>query len=88
MPFLTEEIWQYISERTPEEALIVSKWPEAKPINEDLISEFEFASEVISGIRNIRKEKNIAFKDAIQFSVINNEKSASTFDEVIAKLVI
>jgi valyl-tRNA synthetase len=86
MPFLTEDIWHYIAERTPEEALIVSQWPKAKPLNESLIAEFEFASEVISGIRNIRKEKNIAFKDAIGFSVINNEKSSLSFDEVIAKL--
>ncbi|MCX7550751.1 valine--tRNA ligase [Xanthomarina sp. F2636L] len=86
MPFLTEEIWQYISERTTEEALIIARWPETKPIDENLISEFEFAQEVVSGIRTIRKEKNIAFKDAIGFSVINNEKSATTFDEVIVKL--
>ncbi|HIC31526.1 MAG TPA: valine--tRNA ligase [Flavobacteriaceae bacterium] len=86
MPFITEEIWQAIKERTPEDALIVSTWPEAKPINEALITEFDFASEVISGIRTIRKEKNIAFKDAIGFSVINNENTNTTFDAVIAKL--
>ncbi|WP_303317136.1 valine--tRNA ligase [Flavivirga abyssicola] len=86
MPFLTEDIWHYITERTPEEALIVAKWPESKPINAGLIDEFEFASEVISGIRNIRKQKNIAFKDAIGFSVINNEKSHTTFDSIISKL--
>ena len=86
MPFLTEDIWQYIKERSPEEALIISKWPEAKPVKQDLISEFDFASEVISGIRNIRKQKNIAFKDAISFSVVNNENVANTFDEVISKL--
>ncbi|WP_159022737.1 valine--tRNA ligase [Formosa sp. L2A11] len=86
MPFLTEDIWQYIAERTPEEALIVAKWPEAKPINKDLISQFEFASEVISGIRTVRKDKNIAFKDAIGFSVINHENANTAFDAVIAKL--
>ena len=86
MPFLSEEIWQYISERSPDEALIVSKWPEIKAIDETLITEFEFASEVISGIRNIRKQKNIAFKDAIGFSVINNEKASVTFNGIIAKL--
>ena len=86
MPFLSEDIWQYISERTPEEALIVSKWPETKAVNNTLISEFDFASEVVSGIRNIRKEKNIAFKDAIPFSVINNEKTNAKFNRVIAKL--
>ncbi len=86
MPFITEDIWHSIKERSPEEALIISKWPETKSINETLISEFDFASEVITGIRHIRKQKNIAFKDALGFSVVNNENINSTFDEVISKL--
>ncbi|WP_445722269.1 valine--tRNA ligase [Flavobacterium sp.] len=86
MPFLTEEIWQYIAERTPEEALIVSTWPTMKNTNADLITEFDFAAEVISGIRTIRKEKNIAFKEVIDLKIINNEKAATTFDAVILKL--
>ena len=86
MPFLTEEIWQHITVRTPEEALIVSKWPEKKQINEKLVSEFNFAAEVISGIRTIRKEKNIAFKDAIELQVLNKENATITFDVVISKL--
>ena len=86
MPFLTEEIWQHITNRTPEEALIVAKWPETKEINEELISEFDFASEVISGIRTIRKQKNIAFKDAIELHVLNNESVKNTYDSVISKM--
>ena len=86
MPFLSEEIWQHIAERSPEEALIIAKWPESKPINEALIKEFDFAAEVISGIRTIRKQKNIAFKDAIECFVLNNDKASETFDVVISKL--
>ena len=86
MPFLTEDLWHYIKDRTPEDALIVASWPTAKAINETMISEFDFASEVISGIRTIRKEKNIAFKDAIGLSVINNEKASTTFDAIIQKM--
>ena len=86
MSFLTEEIWHYIAERSPEEALIVSSWPEKKPINQDIINGFDFASEVISGIRTIRKQKNIAFKDSIELFVLNNEKVNDTFDLVISKL--
>ncbi len=86
MPFLTEEIWQHITERTPEEALIVSKWPESKVIDTKLIKDFDFASEVISGIRTIRKQKNIAFKDAIEMSVLDSEKASRAFDSVITKL--
>ncbi|MES2487190.1 MAG: valine--tRNA ligase, partial [Bacteroidota bacterium] len=66
MPFLTEEIWQHIAERTTEEALIVSTWPEAKPVDEQLLAEFDLAAEVIAGIRTIRKDKNIPFKDTIE----------------------
>lgn len=86
MPFLTEEIWQHIAERSPKEALIVSKWPSTKHVQTELIEAFDFASEVISGIRTIRKEKNIAFKDTITLSVIDNESKGSIFDSVTAKL--
>ncbi len=86
MPFLTEEIWHYIKERSPEDALIISRMPKAKKANKTLITEFDIAKEVVSGIRTIRKEKNLSFKDAISFSVINNEKIQSTFDDVIIKL--
>ncbi len=86
MPFLTEEIWHFTAVRTPEEALIVSSWPKLKPFNANLITEFENTMEVISGIRTIRKDKNIPFKDSIEFKVVNNDKISNHFDSVITKL--
>jgi valyl-tRNA synthetase len=86
MPFLTEEIWQLLAERTPEEALIVSTWPEMKPFNVQLITDFENTIEVISGIRTIRKDKNIPFKDAIELKAINNDAASTYFDAVVTKL--
>ncbi|MDA9576300.1 valine--tRNA ligase [Flavobacteriaceae bacterium] len=86
MPFLTEEIWHFLKPRTPKEALIVSSWPAAKPINSSLLENFEFASEVISGIRNLRKQKQIPFKTALELHVINNASSAQNFDDLISKL--
>ena len=86
MPFLTEEIWQIIAERTIDEALIVSTWPEIKPFNAGLISDFDNTIDVISGIRTIRKDKNIPFKDAIELKVINNDKTSTYFDSVVTKL--
>ncbi|MCF8715868.1 valine--tRNA ligase [Joostella atrarenae] len=86
MPFLSEEIWQLMAERTPEEALIVAKWPEQTTADEKIIAEFDFAAEVISGVRTIRKEKNIAFKNEISLSVINNDEVSNTFDTIISKL--
>ncbi|MDE1208032.1 valine--tRNA ligase [Tenacibaculum larymnensis] len=86
MPFLTEEIWQHIIERAPEDALIIAKYPTVGDTNEELITNFEFATGVVSGIRTIRKNKNISFKDAIELSVVNNENFTKEFDVVIQKL--
>nr|MBP6557750.1 valine--tRNA ligase [Flavobacterium sp.] len=86
MPFLTEEIWQYIAERTPEQALIVAEYPKVTSFNEKLIADFDFAAEVIAGVRTIRKDKNIAMKDAVDLKVVNNEKASTYFDAVITKL--
>lgn len=86
MPFLTEEIWQYIADRTPEQALIVAEWPKITSANEKLIADFDFATDVISGIRTIRKDKNIPFKDAIELKVVNNENASVFFDSIIRKL--
>lgn len=87
VPFISEHIWQHITERTPEEALIIASWPAQTNFDEKLIKNFDFASEVISGIRNLRKEKNISFKEEISLSVMNAEKVATDFDSVISKLV-
>lgn len=86
MPFLTEEIWQYISERTPEQALIIAEYPKVTSFDAKLIADFEFTTEVIAGLRTIRKEKNIAMKDAIDLKVINSEKVSTYFDSIIMKL--
>jgi len=87
MPFLTEEIWQNIKARKPEEALVISSWPKQLLYDKKIIKDFDFASEVISGIRTIRKEKNISFKDTIQLFVINKENASNAFDKIISKLV-
>ncbi len=86
MPFLTEEIWQHIAERNADEALIISRYPEIKEFNKEIIADFDFAADVISGIRTIRKDKNISFKDAIVLNVWNNENATKTFDAIIQKL--
>jgi valyl-tRNA synthetase len=86
IPFVTEEIWQHITERSKEEALVIADWPAKEDFDEQIISEFSFTAEVISGIRNIRKGKNISFKDAIDLVIINNEKVSHEYDPVILKL--
>ena len=86
IPFVTEEIWQHIKKRSPQEALIISQMPKITSFNEKIILNFEFASQVIAGIRTIRKEKNISFKEKINLLVLNNEKATTDYDPVIKKI--
>ena len=86
IPFLTEEIWQLLKTRTPDQALIVSSWPASVSFDTSLLEEFHFASEVISGIRNLRKQKQIPFKTTIELHVINKASSTQKFDGLISKL--
>ena len=84
MPFLTEEVWHAIKERTDD--IIVADWPQTNTINNQVLTDFEVAAEVISGIRNIRKQKNIANKEVLDFSVKTNALLNTAFDAVIVKL--
>lgn len=86
MPFITEEIWQLISERNTGEALIISQWPEKKNFVNAIINEFDWASDVIAGIRTIRKEKNISFKETIELKVLNKAQVTDRFDVLIQKM--
>ncbi|MEO1010368.1 MAG: valine--tRNA ligase [Bacteroidota bacterium] len=86
MPFLSEEIWQRIADRNPDQALIVSKWPKIGKVDQGLIEGFEFAADVISGIRTIRKEKNVPLKESLELSVLNKEGQDTEWDDVIQKL--
>ena len=86
MPFLTEEIWQTIAARTSDEALIISVWPKTEAFDSDIITQFDQTIEVISGIRTIRKEKNIAFKEVIELKIINKDGFSRNFDSVVNKL--
>ncbi|MCM4173107.1 valine--tRNA ligase [Arenibacter sp. TNZ] len=86
MPFLTEEVWQHIADRTPEQALVIAKWPSVQVVDEELIEGFNFAAEVIAGVRTIRKEKNIPMKEALQLAVLNDGDISRDWDVVITKL--
>ncbi|MDN5475771.1 MAG: valine--tRNA ligase [Chryseobacterium sp.] len=66
MPFQSEEIWQLISERNTDEALVIAQQKKAEAFNEDMIKNFETAEEIISGIRNYRQTKGISPREAVE----------------------
>ena len=88
MPFITEEIWQILEERSAGESIMLSSQPHLAGFDKELIGKFGFAEEVIMAIRNARKEKNIAQKDSISLFIRknNNEVPDPTFDDLVGKL--
>ena len=66
MPFLSEELWQNIAERTPENALVIAQQRKPETFNQDLIKNFDSAKELISGIRNYRQSKGISPRESVE----------------------
>ncbi|WP_294331661.1 valine--tRNA ligase [uncultured Chryseobacterium sp.] len=83
MPFLTEELWQTISERNIDEALIIAHQKKAEAFDETIIKNFETASELISGVRNYRQTKGISPREAAE---IYTSATEFTNEAVIRKL--
>jgi valyl-tRNA synthetase len=88
MPFISEEIWHILGDRKEEESIMVSDMPKVKSYDADLLKSFEMEMQVIMALRNIRKEKNISFKESMELYVKKNneQKPDHTFDNVISKL--
>lgn len=85
-PFITEELWHLIKERKDGDDIIISKWPTAGKSDGNILKQFDVASEIISNIRNVRKQNNIANKIQITLSVKENETIDKAFDSVIVKM--
>ena len=85
MPFITEELWQHIYERKEGESIMVQTLTTPNAFDETLIAQFEAAKEVISGIRTIRLQKNIAQKEALALEVVGMNPLVK-FDPIVAKL--
>ncbi len=84
MPFLSEEIWHLIKKQDND--IIISNWPKAKKIDNNILDEFRFLIEVIAGIRTIRKEQNIKNKDQLKLEFTNTQITNNKMNDIIIKL--
>ena len=86
MPFVTEEIWQDLAERKEGESICVAQMPKAEAADEVALARFVLAQEVVSAVRNIRKQKNLPQKEALELKVVCDENYPAEFEAVIAKM--
>ena len=87
MPFITEELWQALYERKEGDSIMREKL-EIAPLSEDdntLVADIEKIKQVISGVRMVRSQKNIAPKEKLELLAIDNNNYAD-YNDVIIKM--
>lgn len=87
MPFISEELWHQIKERSVEESLILASWPKEKAFDSKIIEEANQIFEVVSQVRNLRASKGMSPKEALDLTVnAKNEAMYTRFKSVLIKL--
>ena len=87
MPFITEEIWQDLKPEEGVKSICVASEPKAeRKADEGVLARFELAKEIVSAIRNVRKQRNIAQKEALTLRYIADENYPQEFAATISKL--
>ena len=66
MPFITEELWQALEPRKGGETIMLQRYPQAKAYDAAFIESFRMACEAVAAVRNVRQEKGLSPKDALE----------------------
>ncbi len=85
MPFVTEEIWHLIKDRSEKDCIIVAAWPAQKAVDSKQLAEFEVCKEIVAMIRNIRAQKQLSPKEKLEL-IERSDAQHSYFDELVMKL--
>ena len=87
MPFITEELWQALYERKPGESIMRERLVLSGSAAEDkkLLTAFEQVKQIVSGVRMVRSQKNIAPKETLELQVIN-ANNYEAFNAAITKM--
>ena len=92
MPFITEELWQALYERgngegdsAPSIMRAELKLDEPTADELKLIADIEQVKLVVSGVRTVRSQKNIAPKEQLQLQVVGQNRY-ETYNSIITKM--
>lgn len=87
-PFISEEIWHGLNDRSAAESLIVSSWPEQGAFDATLISDMEAVKQVIAEVRGIRQKNGMAKSKPVALQAKVNQRDYSALDALLNKLGI
>jgi valyl-tRNA synthetase len=83
MPFITEELWQALTERQAGDSLMISLQPKVSAFDESILTDFEKVKEIIAGVRTIRLQKNVPNKEQLELQIIG--ETLDTYNCVVSK---
>ena len=85
MPFITEELWQALYERQAGESIMRESLKLNTPTDEEkkLANDIEEVKQIVSGVRMVRNQKNIAPKEALELQAV----SANHYEAYTAAIV-
>ena len=84
MPFITEELWQHLDERKDGESIMYALIPEAEQADATLLKAMADVKEIVAGVRNVRKQKNLPNKEQLTLQVVGGLDNP--FEAIIIKL--
>ena len=87
MPFITEELWQHIYDRQPGDSIMRDKLEIADPTDEDqqLLGDIEHVKQIVSGVRMVRSQKNIAPREALTLQILGANRYEA-YNDVMVKM--
>ena len=84
MPFITEELWQHLAERKDGESIMYARIPEPEPVDAALLKAMADVKEIVGGVRNVRKQKNLPNKEQLTLQAVGGLNNP--FEAIITKL--
>ena len=87
MPFITEELWQHITDRKEGESIMRATLQMDAPTahDEQLMADIEQVKLMVSGVRTVRNQKNIAPKEPLMLIAIDDNKMQA-YNSIISKM--
>ena len=87
MPFITEELWQHLYDRKDGESImrVSLQLPAPTKADDELTAQIENVKQIVSGVRMVRNQKNIAPKEQLDLQVVSKNDYAE-FDAVTIKM--
>ena len=73
MPFITEELWQHLYDRKPGDSIMRDELKIGPLTEQDMLDEMECVKQIVSGVRMVRSQRNIATKEKLELQMVGND---------------